>query len=81
MIKKIFKPFSKKISPENIEMLQCISDGTKSKNFGPGQVGSFFCCSGLEIFPQNLQFFKFFSLGPKKISSDRVKKYLGQSKG
>jgi len=46
--------------------------------------GSNFCCSGrvwlgLKNFPKKSQIFQFCPLG-KKISSGRVKKYLGQSR-
>jgi len=69
------------------------SDGSSSEIFDPGQVRSIFCCSGWvgsgqpslvwfwiwKISPKNTRFFNFFPSGQKKISSDRVKKYLGQT--
>jgi len=74
-------------------MLVQTSDGSRSKNFDPGQVESNFCCSGRvrlgqpslvwewiwKISPKNVKFFKFLPFGSKKLSSGRVEEYLGQS--
>jgi len=65
------------------------SDGSWSKLFDPGWVGSIFCGSGWvgsgqpflvwvwiwKMFPKNVKFYNFFTFRSKKISSGRVKKY------
>jgi len=66
-----------------------ISDGSGSKIFDAGRVGSNFCCLGqvgsaifglgmdLENFPQKCQIFQFFALRLKKMSLGQVEKYPG----
>jgi len=57
------------------------SDRSGSKIFDRGWVGSaiYGLDLNLENFPKKHQIFKFFAFGSKKICSDRVKKYPGQS--
>jgi len=54
------------------------SDGSGSKIFVPGQVGSTIYGLGLKNFPWKCQIFQFLPFGSKKISSGQVKKYPGQ---
>jgi len=63
------------------------SNGSGSKNFDPGWVGSIFCGSGQpsmvwvwvwKISTKNVKFFNFFPFGSKNISSGWVKKHPDQ---
>jgi len=56
------------------------SDGSRSKIFDPGQVGSAIYGLLLEFqkFPLKCQIFQFFPCGSKKIALGRVEKYPGR---
>jgi len=72
-------PRSKTGEPSSYLLRVKSSDGSGSKNFDPGRVGSIFCGSvwvgsdiygfglNFENFPKNVKFFNFFPSGKKKL--------------